>query len=144
MTGLLAGLEQSGNYTESDAIDRARSYFLVNAMVNNTLTFALGPMFIKSDEEAVECPDIQETDHGANGNAENCGIVQDEEQEIVAVNEQTSLIPSQAAGIATKVCIRTHNAFQAEFNRLPIWIQSLLYLLYQFFDAPLIDTIFGA
>jgi hypothetical protein len=45
-TGILDSLDAS-----SDTIDRAKSYFLVNAMVSNSLTFALGPRLLNGQNE---------------------------------------------------------------------------------------------
>lgn len=45
-TGVLASLDGS-----DDVVDRAKSYFLVNAIVSNSLTFALGPRLLNGQEE---------------------------------------------------------------------------------------------
>lgn len=62
-----------GDDTASAAIERAQSYFLVNSMVSNSLTFALGPRLLKPHDEdtpnGYECEgeedkDVDETHPG--------------------------------------------------------------------------------
>ncbi|KAF1982442.1 hypothetical protein K402DRAFT_195158 [Aulographum hederae CBS 113979] len=50
-TGILDSLLISESDTASAALDRAKSYFLVNSMVSNSLTFAMGPRLLKPYEE---------------------------------------------------------------------------------------------
>ena len=50
-TGILRSILMSKTDTSSAAIDRAKSYFLVNSMVSNSLTFALGPRLLRPHEE---------------------------------------------------------------------------------------------
>ena len=42
-TGILSSILMGSSDSTSDAVNRAKSYFLVNAIVGNPLTFALGP-----------------------------------------------------------------------------------------------------
>jgi len=57
--GILADLTIDGSDTSSAALSRAKSYFLVNSMIGNSLTFAVGPKLL-DDEEA---PDKEEEQH---------------------------------------------------------------------------------
>lgn len=66
-----------GGESGSAAMDRAESYFLINAMVSNSLTFALGPSLLKPGDE--DAPDSEDDKTGE--------ITEDDEAE-----EQLSLI----------------------------------------------------
>ena len=80
-TGILDSLDAS-----SDAVDRAKSYFLVNAMVSNSLTFALGPRLLNGQEE--DSPDEEpEKDEQDEEQAERASIHEHQEE-----NEETSLL----------------------------------------------------
>lgn len=50
-TGILDSILAGNGDTSSAAIDRAKSYFLINSMVSNSLTFALGPRLLRPYEE---------------------------------------------------------------------------------------------
>src|SRR2546423_1256596 len=70
-TGVLSSLLVSADDTTSRAILRARSYFLVNAVAGNALTFGTGPTQLKGYEEdppgetANGQPDGQGVDRGS-------------------------------------------------------------------------------
>nr|POE47369.1 hypothetical protein CFP56_00700 [Quercus suber] len=66
-----------------DAVKRAKSFFLVNSMISNSLTFALGPKFMKGtkrDEEEEGPPSDEQ--------------IEVQEQEAEQANEETSLLPN--------------------------------------------------
>jgi hypothetical protein len=48
--GILSDLTMGGDDTTSAAVSRAKSYFLVSAMVGNSLTFAVGPKLLDDEE----------------------------------------------------------------------------------------------
>ncbi|GAB7361786.1 hypothetical protein MBLNU230_g1830t1 [Neophaeotheca triangularis] len=50
-TGILDALLIDSSDTTKDAIARAESYFLINAMISNTLTFSLGPRLLQPHED---------------------------------------------------------------------------------------------
>lgn len=50
-TGILNSILAGDGDSSSAAIARAESYFLINAMVSNSLTFALGPRLLQPHEE---------------------------------------------------------------------------------------------
>ncbi|KAK5002797.1 hypothetical protein LTR39_006596, partial [Cryomyces antarcticus] len=66
-TGILGTLLMSSSDSSSDAVARAKSYFLVNAMVGNSLTFALGPKLLNGQEEDAPDQSPEETKGDANG-----------------------------------------------------------------------------
>lgn len=87
----------------SKAMDRAESYFLVNAMVSNSLTFALGPTLLRPrDQDAPQSRDeYQQHGHahaeagaGADADADADADSGDMERGPEGiVNEHTSLLP---------------------------------------------------
>ena len=148
-TGILDQLLMSDSDTSSAALMRAKSYFLVNAMIGDSLTFAMGPKLLDG-EEAPEKKDEQAKPNGDDHEHEGNGEAQDSQQEAGAhrdadaANEQTSLLPSfvvrgeEAAG-----------RFSAdEGNKgwayLPAWAQRFLHFSYAFVHAPLIGAVTGA
>lgn len=87
-----------------DAVDRAKSFFLINSMVSNTLTFALGPRLMDGDKKE----DEEEDRHNDN-----------EEEE---PDESTSLLPHPVAAEGVKAQSKLRSAF----HWLPPWVQSCL------------------
>ena len=55
---MLSSILMGSSDSTSDAINRAKSYFLVNTIVGNSLTCALGPELLNVHEEDV--PDALE------------------------------------------------------------------------------------
>ncbi|KAI4742549.1 membrane transporter [Aureobasidium sp. EXF-12298] len=108
-TGILDSLDAS-----SDTIDRAKSYFLVNAMVSNSLTFALGPRLLNgqnedSPEEEPEKEDEDEDD----------------------------------AERGTKAIYKTQKRLSNYYSSLSPRTQAVLDFLYQFWNPPLIGAVIG-
>lgn len=98
------------------AINRVKSYFLVNSMVSNTLTFGLGPLLIGryQDEDGYH-------DEVADGEAD----------------EETSLLPRSAASSRTASESRLRSAFRA----LPLRVQTIFSSLAVFVTPPLLGAI---
>lgn len=48
--GILNDLTMGKGDSSSDAVNRAKSYFLVSSMVGNSLTFAIGPKLLDDEE----------------------------------------------------------------------------------------------
>lgn len=144
-TNILSSLFMSDQDTMSDAVDRARSYLLLNAMVGNSLTFALGPKLLNGQDE--DAPEKQEKeDDDEQGNAENGNYHGEEEidEDAVRANEQTSLLPSRVAGYGTRASQHVHAFLMPRFESSPTPVQNTLSFLYQFANAPLIGAVFGA
>lgn len=72
-TGVLAPLLAGPNDTESDALDRAKSYFLISAVVSNTMTFGAGPSQLKGHEEDApnQAPNVHWQDEAHSGNQDD-------------------------------------------------------------------------
>ncbi len=63
-TGILEKLIMSDSDSSSAALLRAKSYFLVNSIVGNSLTFALGSRLLDGEESPEE---VEEDQKQANG-----------------------------------------------------------------------------
>lgn len=140
-TGILSTLDDS-----SDVIDRAKSYFLVNAMVGNSLTFALGPRLLNGQEE--DAPDAPEkkddqSDDNEQGNDERGGTEEDMHEDERA-NEETSLLPNRAVRKGTRFFYKSYWKGLHVWDRIPPWGQETLDFLYQFLNPPLIGAVIGA
>lgn len=143
--GILSSLLMSSSDTSSDAVARAKSYFLVNSIVGNSLTFAMGPKLLNSQNE--DAPDEKEPEEDdaddANGHAEDQehGDVTEEEQQ---AHEDTSLLPNTVARKQNRASRHASNRATRFFNSLPPWLRSTLSFLNQFLNPPLIGAVIGA
>ncbi|KAI9691791.1 MAG: hypothetical protein M1822_007863 [Bathelium mastoideum] len=153
-TGILSSLLTSPNDSMSDAIERAKSYFLVNAMIGNSLTFAIGPALLNGHEE--DAPDTSEDKHdstGQNGRAtDGANDVEqardrdhrEEEEENERSHERAPLLVNyviRASDHAARVASRRQSEF---YESLPPWVQKALSFSYQFLNAPVIGAVIGA
>ncbi|KAI9655314.1 MAG: hypothetical protein M1821_005461 [Bathelium mastoideum] len=153
-TGILSSLLTSPNDSMSDAIERAKSYFLVNAMIGNSLTFAIGPALLNGHEE--DAPDTSEDKHdstGQNGRAtDGANDVEqardrdhrEEEEENERSHERAPLLVNhviRASDHAARVASRRQSEF---YESLPPWAQKALSFSYQFLNAPVIGAVIGA
>lgn len=99
-TGILKPLigEESG-----DAVERAKSFFLINSMVSNTLTFALGPRLMDRQESG-------DDGEGAGEDAEG------------EADEETALLPRPVANEGAKAGKKIAKVF----HKLPESLQRFL------------------
>ena len=152
-TGILDHLLASDTDTVDAALMRAQSYFLVNAMIGDTLTFAMGPKLLdgehapEKEDDGVENQDrsqdnfLPEQSNGTDGASSNG---QDTRQENNEDNEQTSLLPSfvQSGQLAAKRY--GYDKGEKAWAKFPPWIQSFLHFSYAFLHPPLIGAATGA
>lgn len=139
-TGVLQAIIVDGD-SASDALDRAESYFLINAMVSNSLTFALGPRLLRpSDEDAPEGEDNAKDDQGEE-NGENGEMERGPDG---IIDEETSLLPQRVVRHTNPIESRGYNRFQQWLKSLPSWAQDSLDFAYQFANAPLLGALIGA
>lgn len=152
-TGILDKLLMSDTDTSSAALARANSYFLVNAIVGNSLTFALGPKLLDAEESPEEeegenknkaddnersgnGPQDAEQGNQPNGHAENHPDGEDP-------TEQTSLLPDPVVRGGEEAGRTGFRQGKKGWDKLPKWAQSFLDFLYAFLNAPLIGAIIG-
>lgn len=145
-TGILKSLDSS-----SDAVDRAKSYFLVNAMIGNSLTFALGPKLLNGqNEDAPDGPkkddkDDEEQDGQADGDVEQGEADMDDSlSDYQRANENTSLLHNRVVRGASRAIHKSYWGSLHIWERLPPWAQQSLNFMYQFVNPPLIGALIGA
>jgi auxin efflux carrier family protein len=139
-SGILSTLV-SGDESTSEAIQRATSYFLVCAIVGNSMTFALGPRLM----DAENAPDNQdqsrkEDDEDEQGRDQNG----EEGQQGADSNEQTSLLPRSVEDAHTQAYNKSYHQGRKQWDRLHPKAQWGLGFLADFFNAPLIGALVGA
>ena len=158
-TGILTKLFMSEDDTSSAAVNRAKSYFLVCAIVGNSLTFALGPKLLDGEEapDQKEGEEEGEDAEGANGGVEGTEDVEQgrlrptEQQNRDAgnddegenVNEQTSLFPDPIVRNGQHAAQKSHQKGKKYWDKLPPWAQKFLDFMYAFLNAPLIGAVIG-
>lgn len=157
-TGLLDKLLMSDADTTSNALTRAKSYFLVCSVVGNCLTFALGPKLL--DDESPE--ENQEGDNKVAESDQPIGyMIQDAEQGNIQgplqqnghaesdnadaeANEQTSLLPDIVVRHGKQAGQVSYGVGKRQWDYLPPWAQSFLDFCFAFLNAPLIGAVVGA
>ena len=142
-TGILSSLVIRDEST-SDAIQRATSYFLVCAIVGNSMTFALGPRLM--DAENVPDDHDQTRKENEDGDEDEQGRERNDEQgqEVGDSNEQTSLLPRTVRDAHTQAYNHSYHHGKKHWDRLHPKAQWGLGLLADFFNAPLIGAMIGA
>jgi len=133
-----------GGESGSQAMDRAESYFLVNAMVSNSLTFAIGPGLLRPGDE--DASDEQEgEDDEDNGQANEDGESSDMGRGPEGIiDEETSLLPQRITKPANRIEKKGYLKTQKWYNNLSPWLQETLNITWQFANAPLLGAIVGA
>lgn len=154
-SGVLSGLTMGNGDSVSNAVSRAKSYFLVSAMVGNSLTFAVGPKLL--DDE--ETPDSYEEDQEAqkkksqqDGNEESdeehenptndSGRTAEEQEE--HATETTTLLPDHIADPGAEFVGRVTETVSKYWARCPAVVRKPLDFMSCFLNAPLIGAIIGA
>ncbi|KAH0162245.1 membrane transporter, partial [Aureobasidium melanogenum] len=131
-TGIVDSLDAS-----SDTLDRAKSYFLVNAMVFNSLTFALGPRLLNGQNE--DSPEEEPEKEDEDEDEAERGSLHERQEE----NEETSLLPNRAVRSGTKAIYKTQKRLSNYYSSLSPRTQAVLDFLYQFWNPPLIGAVIG-
>lgn len=154
--GILSDLVRDENDSTSAAVRRAKSYFLVSAMVGNSLTFAMGPKLL-DDEES---PDHKENKPPAN---EQNGQTDDEESTLASEEEydenrtgrtaeeeenddteRTTLLPTSIDQFPV-IGVYEEASTQGErlWGMLPPFIRRFLASAGEYVNAPLIGALIG-
>ncbi|KAF2751248.1 hypothetical protein M011DRAFT_395156 [Sporormia fimetaria CBS 119925] len=137
-TGILDTILRDGD-SASDAVSRAQSYFLINSMVNNSLTFALGPRLLGSKGEGEDGEnENSDGEDGEDGDDEQGSNSDD------IIDEETTLLPRHQVHQANRAGRRAYKKGHAQWERLPPWAQNVLGMAYEFLNAPLIGAAIGA
>ncbi|KAL8810859.1 MAG: hypothetical protein Q9200_002260 [Gallowayella weberi] len=147
-TGILKSLLISDTDTTSAALHRAKSYFLVCAIVSDSLTFSLGPRLL--DHEEAPDPDQSEgknrpqTGHSADTRGHEPGNGQENNNADQETTENTSLLPEYVTHRGAKAGNYGYHRGKHFWDRLGPKTRSFLQLLYAFLNAPLLGAIVGA
>jgi predicted permease len=151
-TGILSSLVQPGEET-SDAVSRARSYFLVSAVVSHALTFGVGPSELKGYEDDESSAETRESNRPQqNGRRER---YRDDPEEQANENESedddedddapdTSLLPHVVNRGMRRTNKHVHSGVERTLEKLPSWLETSLRTVYNFMTPPLIGAIIGA
>ena len=147
-TGILSPLVSKGEET-SEAVSRARTYFLVSAVVSHALTFGIGGSELKGDDED---PPKDNKKQNGNGNGEPRQRYRDdpEAQEDTDDDDsssdsapETSLLPHAVHHRAHRVNKHTHSIVNSSMEKLPSWLQTAITAVYNFMTPPLIGALIG-
>lgn len=131
---LLDTLDPSG-----DAVARAKSYFLINAMIGNSLKFSLGPKLLNEwNEHEDHSKEAEGSDEDINGTIDR------EDAEAEAANEETSLLPNRIVIAETRAEYAMYRRGRKIWIHLPHWSQGLLNFLNAFVCPPVIGAAIGA
>ena len=153
-SGILSKLLMSENDTSSAAVARAKSYFLVCAIVANAVTFAIGPRLLdvrKSPEEDEHQNNSDGSEPHADGTLD--GNLPESSQrnnradpnhDHAEVDEQTSLLPGIVVRHGEEAWHMGYRKGKKQWDRLHPWAQSFLDFSYQCLTAPLIGALIGA
>lgn len=160
-TGILKPLLWGPNDTTSAALDRAKSYFLVNSTVSDTLTFGIGPKLLGVDElNVMPAPDAYSAGFSSavegEGNPHGDSDSEDQdpvrnahrslyggEEAAVAANEETTLLPNKLAKPSTQLAYRSSKIGGIYWKRMPGWIQVPGDWVLALISAPLIAAVIG-
>ena len=141
----------------SDAINRAQSYFLVCAIVSNSLTFSIGPRLL-DHEEAPEETEGKSLPDNADQRCNQSQYPIDDDTETANQGDQeahnqngnswptenTSLLPHSIVRQGAKVGRYGYAKGKGVWEKLSPKTRNILDLLYAFLNAPLIGAVIGA
>ncbi|CZT48124.1 related to Auxin Efflux Carrier superfamily [Rhynchosporium secalis] len=150
-SGILKDLTMGKGDTAEEAMKRAKSYFLVAAVVGNSLTFAVGPRLLDDEETPDSYEDKKAQEEQENGsesedeheNPTNESGRTAEEQEEHAT-ETTTLLPDRIADPGAELGGVLADTFEKYWSRLPAALRNHLHFVSSFFNAPLIGAVIGA
>ena len=142
VTGLLDSIA-GGDVDE--AVERSKSYFLINSMLSNGLTFALGPKLLADDSDEEEGDRRRGRSGSVSSEASQTGLVDDDEEtghrDRDGEDEQTtSLIPSKIRKPVFSTYNRISWRFLNWFHTLPGPVQKPLAFLASMINAPVIGA----
>jgi predicted permease len=153
-TGILKTLLKSDSDTTSEAVKRAKSYFLVCAVVGTSLTFALGPKLLDGEESpdhhqhdqkpSDDQADDQGHDDVEHGHQGNRRVNHQAQPDNSSVNEETSLLPDAVLRRERQYEDAAYAEGKMLWDALPHWMQKFLDFMYAFLNAPIIGAVIGA
>lgn len=150
-TGILTPLVGKSEET-SEAVSRARTYFLVSAVVSHALTFGIGGSELKGDDE--DPPEDSKKQNGNGGTAQHDEVPrqryrddpeahEDDEDESSDSAPETSLLPHAIHHRVHRANKHTHKTVNGLMEKLPVWLQTSIMAVYNFMTPPLIGALIG-
>ena len=140
--GVLDSLVVRSDDSVAAAVHRAKSFFLVNAMVGDSLTFALGPRLLHGEEAPGKNePDPASSSNGPSRHDESSNVNPEEQDE---ADEQTSLLPTAVVRSEHALARHASSGGNVLWSRLPRWTKDSLSFAYAFVHAPLLGALTGA
>ena len=137
-TGILSNLIVTDEVTR-DAIERAKSYFLVFSVVSSCLTFAVGPRLIDTEH----APDPPSKEDEANAAEDGTGEDGEDPEAADMITEQTSLLPPRTRQASVVSVRRAYGMHPSRWLKLHPRTRWLLLFLYDFLNAPLLGAVVG-
>ena len=138
--GILDGLLKDSNDTPSDAVNRAATYLLINSVIANCLTFAVGPQMLNAHEEDAPSSGDEKDDES---NGQEDGQQSQPPLSPETLDERSTLLP-RAINKPRKIVQRkvSYHSWRI-WNTFPSWLQATLDFLFQFFNASVIAALLG-
>lgn len=163
-TGILEKLLMSDRDSSSAALLRAKSYFLVNSIVGNSLTFALGPRLLDGEESPEEVEEDQKQADGRfvqpqqdseQGNYQSSERPEEQRnghgnpdyrqaEDTEEAHEETSLLPQPVVRRVQQAERSAYGISKEQWDKLRPWTKYLLEFSYSFLNAPLVGAVIGA
>ena len=145
-TGILGSLLENEDDTTSKAIKRAKSYFLVCAMVSNTLAFVVGPKLLDGedgDEQDGSSHNKRNDDRQGNGHANGSTSGPDHEDPEQG-DEQTPLLPTPIIHTVEATSNHVISLTSHTIAHLPSPVQKILNFLSAFATPIVFGALIGA
>ncbi|KAK0742082.1 auxin efflux carrier [Apiosordaria backusii] len=153
---LIAALEETGildsliigDESSKEAVERAKSYFLVFSTISNCITFAVGPRLL----EDTDSWDSDDKEDSSDTEVDSAAANDDDDVEASA-NEQTRLLPNRNNSSSRRKPQQQQENYtdehpffmsQEQWDNLSPRTQWWLSLVLSFFNAPLIGAVIGA
>ena len=144
-TGILSSLLESEDDTSSKAIKRAKSYFLVCAMISNTLAFAIGPKLLDEEDEDGQDGTGQNKGRGENGNGQANGSTPNSRHEDSGQeDEQTPLLPAPIVHTTEAASNHIASLSSHTMSHFPTPVQKTLTFLSAFASPIVFGALIGA
>ena len=148
-TGILSALLESEDDNSSKAIKRAKSYFLVCAMVSNTLAFVIGPKLLDGEEGDEQDDSRQNKNRVENGNGQangqaNSSTTDSGPEDLEQGDEQTPLLPAPIVRTTEATSNHVVSLTSYTLAHLPTRVQKTLTFLSAFASPIVFGALIGA
>ncbi|EAA30873.2 hypothetical protein NCU09799 [Neurospora crassa OR74A] len=144
---LIQALDAAGvlkNLTsDPNVVEKARSYFLVCAVISNTLTFGYGPVLLDQDDGGQTDSDPESgRDSGEEDEEDHDGSGRNSDDSS-GPSETTSLLPKKAVRFAKTTARQIENAQNKTYSALPKPLQKTVSWIAPFFNPPALGASTG-